>query len=334
MQRRDGGDIAEQAAAWLARHDAGLSADEQAAFDRWLDADPNHRRAWDEVQAAWQALEVPLQEGAAEGMIRELSARQRRRRVRWTTAVAAGTMAAAAAWVVLVQPIIRGGPTMSAETATLATLVRAQPERRTLEDGSVVELKTGAEIDVDFSIERRSVRLHGVAHFTVMKDAARPFVVVAESAEVRAVGTAFTVRAEESVTMVLVTEGTIAVNRAAGAHEPALVHAGHRIAVSGDANAGQPLKIEPVTEAELARLQGWRAPRLILDGTPLAEVVAAMNQENLLQLSVGEAALGRMKLNGVLRADDAAGFVRLLETYYGVQAEPAGTNRVVLRTQE
>lgn len=224
---------------------------------------------------------------------------------------------------------------MSAESATVATLVRAQPERRTLADGSVVELNTGAEIDVDFSRAQRAVRLRrGIAHFTVTKDPARPFVVAAEPGEVRAVGTAFTVRAEGQEAAVLVTEGTVAVSRsAAGAREPTLVNAGHRVALPAAADASAALQVEPVTESELARLQAWRAPRLIMNETPLADVVAAMNRENTLQLSVDDAALGRMKLNGVLRADDAAGFVRLLETSYGVEAERIAGNRVVLRVR-
>lgn len=335
MRAHDRDKIAAAAAEWLARHDAGLSADEPAAFNRWLASDPRHDRAWREAQAMWHALDVPRQAGAAEGMIRELSARRRRRRVRWTASVAAGTMAAAAAWVVLIGPGIPEARTRSAEAVAMATLVRSEPERRTLADGSRVELNAGTELEVNFSADIRSVRLRrGAAHFTVMRDAARPFVVAAEAAEVRAVGTAFTVRAEGRGADVWVTEGTVAVKRpAAGPREPTLVKAGHRVAVPIDPAAAETLKVETVSATELVRLQAWRAPRLTMTDTPLAHVVAAMNRENALQLTIDDAALGRMKLSGVLRADDAASFVRLLETSYGVQAEGVGENRVVLRTK-
>src|SRR5690349_20668988 len=53
-------------------------------------------------------------------------------------------------------------------------------------------------LEVDFSAKSRAVRLiAGEALFQVAKDAARPFVVAAGDARVRAIGTAFNVRLRE-----------------------------------------------------------------------------------------------------------------------------------------
>ncbi|MGH7956227.1 MAG: FecR family protein [Opitutaceae bacterium] len=115
-------------------------------------------------------------------------------------------------------------------------------QRQTLADGSVVELNAGADILVDFSPARRSVRLvRSEAHFAVATDATRPFVVSAGGVEVRAVGTEFAVRFGSQEIAVLVTEGQVAVARTAAPApadavlptptEPVLVAAGGRVVI-------------------------------------------------------------------------------------------------------
>ena len=64
-------------------------------------------------------------------------------------------------------------------------------ESRALDDGTVVELNGGAEIEVQFTAAERRLRLvRGEAHFQVAKNPLRPFVVEAGGVAVRAVGTA------------------------------------------------------------------------------------------------------------------------------------------------
>ena len=72
--------IEETASRWLARWDAGLSATEEAEFDRWLLGDPRHAAAWTEMESAWRIFDDPRQTGTAAAMVRELAARQHRRR--------------------------------------------------------------------------------------------------------------------------------------------------------------------------------------------------------------------------------------------------------------
>ncbi|MAN79979.1 MAG: hypothetical protein CMF64_06250, partial [Magnetovibrio sp.] len=47
----------EQAAAWFARIDRGALSDrEQQAFDDWIAADPDHRRAFERVSRTWAVM--------------------------------------------------------------------------------------------------------------------------------------------------------------------------------------------------------------------------------------------------------------------------------------
>ncbi len=81
----------------------------------------------------------------------------------------------------------------------------------TLDDGSTIQLNTDTRIELQYSSRERTVRLQrGEAHFAVAPDAERPFVVVAGSGVVRAVGTEFNVYLSDgNQTEVTVTEGIV-----------------------------------------------------------------------------------------------------------------------------
>jgi transmembrane sensor len=212
-----------------------------------------------------------------------------------------------------------------------------------LPDGSRVELKDGTRIAVQYSeTERRVVLQGGEAHFSVWKDAARPFVVVASGVEVRAVGTAFNVRLGEDQVEVLVTEGRVKVEQVEVAgvavpriDNPPLVEVGERAVVPlAPANGAPAPSVGTVTFDDIARELAWQAPRLQFHETPLAEAVAEFNRLNRHQLELAEPALGELRIGGTFRPDNVEGFIRSLEPALGVRGEPAGANRTVLRRVE
>lgn len=92
-----------------------------------------------------------------------------------------------------------------------------------LDDGTQVVLAPGSALtlDADYGDASRQLTLNGAAHFTVVHDDARPFVVRAGGVHVRDIGTAFTVKAlGERGATVAVTDGRVAVApRGAGSRE-------------------------------------------------------------------------------------------------------------------
>lgn len=267
---------------------------------------------------------------------------RRRRRIAVTSSLAAVAIAAGVWWQVVAPRADEASP-----SAPFAAKV-ALPERRLLPDGSAVELKEGAQIDVDYGgALRRVVLRKGEAHFEVEKDA-RGFVVEAAGVSVRAVGTAFSVQLGTAQVEVLVTEGRVRVAPASGtasvaksgdaAPPPAsssdlseftvaqpLVDAGHRAIVS---LADEHPKVDPVTEAEAAEALSWRIPNLELSRTPLPEVIALMNRHapprQKLRFVIDGAGLSDVRLSGFLRIDNTEGLVRLLENDFGIQSERVG----------
>ncbi|MEO6244999.1 MAG: FecR domain-containing protein [Opitutaceae bacterium] len=335
---------ADQAAAWLARGDAGFTAAEQAAFDAWLAADRRHQMAVAELDAAWGALNRPRLIGQAAPIIAQLAARARtRRQARRTRFTYFAGSLAAAALALAAFPFFSPDQKIAASAPLAGETIVARPERQLLADGSVVQLNAGAEIVVAYSFDRREVTLlRGEAHFSVTKDPSRPFIVTASGVEARAVGTEFSVSVADAQVDVLVNEGRVAVARALLGSTlrspdgpvpppmPIYAEAGTRVTVplAGEATPPPPAAVEP---AELARALAWRKHRVEFSGTPLGDAVALFNRSNTRQLTFADPALAQLRVSGVFWIDQPEGFARLLGTTFGLRHSNEDSDLIVLR---
>lgn len=364
--------IFEAAASWLARHDAGLSSAEAAEFEQWRTADARHEAAFECCSRAWSALDRPLREDEQSALVRELRARTLRRQARRRRAQRVQIAAAAACAVVLVALAslwqrpreIMGLPPLASPVGTVAVVAAVpgtvadspedapeqprpsvvtvtSPEQRELPDGSTVEIRQGAVIDVRYDdAVRRVVLVSGEAYFEVMKGLPRPFVVVAGGIEVRAVGTAFSVGLGKEQMEVLVTEGRVAVEKPASAPDTAA-----REAIAGaDASAQKPDENEGATgvtvaapvlvatlgmrerlvletaQPEVARVSlavtsdeinerlSWRVSRLEFSATPLAEAVALINSHSQLPDGSANARLVLDESLSAMKSEPVSGY--------------------------
>jgi len=324
--------IAEAAAVWLARHDRGLTAQEQRDFAAWCAADPRHAEEWASLSDTWQRLDLAkgVPDLAAEAAQLEQRTRVAPRSasiVRWALPT---TLAAAAALVLgfFLWPKATPGPVA---TPTVV-LVAAEAKRLTLPDGSVVEARGESEVTFDFSGPSRQVRLgQGEAFFTVAHDPTRPFVVEAGGVAVRAVGTAFNVRRESGQVDVMVTEGRVRVaNSPAVAIDTApLVDAGTGARVSATARASA-LETRVLTPVELDGALAWRSPLLEFSRAPLDQVLESFRQHTPHRVRLGDPALGRRTISGTFQAENMEGFLRLAEKSLGLRVERAADGDIIL----
>ena len=346
----------EEAASWLARRDAGLTAPEAKAFGQWLAAAPANREAWTELESMWTGIDRARDDGLAGEMMRELERRRhRRQRTRWRAVIGLAAAAVVAVGITVIfqessasrpapgsaanQPDeyaspyhLAGDGTRSSLQDSDASAVVLRPEQRRLADGSVVELNEQALISVDFSAERRAVHLiSGTAHFEIKPDPARPFVVRSGAVTVRAVGTAFVVEQGEDAADVLVTEGLVDVSRQGEPTAAQLRVGRHGQVLMTHAPGDHAPEVSILSAAEVERRLLWRAPKLKLRGASLAEVVALLNQMNRTQLVIGDPTLAELRFSGIFRADNAEGFVRMLENNYGIKATRTDNNDYVLQ---
>lgn len=335
--RRESLEAIQQAAAdWLVRLEAGLSPEEEQAFAAWVEADPRHADVLAEQQETWERFGSLAGEVAGTAPDPARFAPPSAKRIVFTRFLGPALAAAAAlALLAYLWAPHRSTP----EPAPLA--LPALLEQRTLPDGSIVELNRNAEISVAFTATARRVELlRGEASFAVAKNPAVPFIVSAGGVEARAVGTAFNVHYGRDGVEVLVTEGTVAVENAPPADregreatasfQPVLLTKGQRTLVALGGTADTPA-VATLTPAEIDARLAWQPKLLDFDDTPLPEIVAEFNRRNPVQLVIGDSSLATLRLNASFRSDNVEGFVRLLETHFGLCAEPLTGTSIALR---
>ncbi|MBL9199052.1 MAG: FecR domain-containing protein [Opitutaceae bacterium] len=327
-------EIEEIAAEWLVQRDEGLSSAQMREFEAWRRADPRHAAALARLeQAAALMARMPSVRDDLQSPVVPFPhpARTRAARLprRFPIAWIAGGLAAAVA----LSTVLWWPRAAVPETARSFATSAGGFERAVLDDGSVVELNGSTRVRADFTPgERRVTLVAGEAHFTVAPDAARPFVVTAGGVAVRAVGTAFNIRLAAESVEVLVTEGKVALARptasSAPGAQPTLVVASERVVVPATDPRAGPAQAQPVVEKvtpEVVRTAlSWQERKLTFAETPLREVVGQFNRRNRLQLVVTDPALAARPIGGTFAADNAEGFVRLLETSGTVVVERRG----------
>jgi transmembrane sensor len=293
-----------EAAAWLARlHGPGRSAEMEEGFRAWLTADSQNARAFERASEYWDATAF-VKPGSV-SRVAPSNYILPKFRARAGTFGIGGCIAAVSflGWFLL------------ARDPGLATAVGEQ-RMVALPDGSRVSLNTNTHLSVGFSKARRTIRLdQGEALFEVTKDSKRPFVVIAGSEEVTAVGTTFVVRRETSRVLVTMIAGKVAITgipRVPGAtvgnSTAQFLTAGERLT----ADAGAPTVID---EPRVEQVTAWRHGEIVLDNTPLSEAVEEVNRYGPGTLGVDRSAVD-YRVSGIFRIGDADAFVHALADLY------------------
>ncbi|WP_213947427.1 FecR domain-containing protein [Luteibacter sp. dw_328] len=296
-------DAIRQASAWFARLQADANnGTAHAAWRDWLDAEPAHREAWllvEQVQGRFAA--IPSPRSAAQALsARELS----RRRALGQIAIVAGLGTAGALGL---REVFRQHWLAGYRTAT--------GERRqvTLPDGSQLILNTATALDVAFSGRQRLLRLHaGEILLTTAADPApshRPLVVQTPQGEATALGTRFTVFAEDGESTVAVLEKAV---RVQPANAPAVtVDTGHQLRFTRDGSG--PL------QANDAFVASWESGSIIAIDMPLGELVRQLDRYRPGRL-VCAGNIAGLRISGAFPIDDTDRALAALTRSFPVRA--------------
>ncbi len=315
--------IEHDASAWLAKFDAhGTSPEHDEAFNRWLEADIRHRVAYLRLEAAWRRAErlkelKPLDGGVDPDLL--AAARPPRWR-RLPMAMAAGlatVVACAGVWAAWVR---YDGQQYETHVGCRSRIV--------LEDGSIIDLNTNSELRVRFDDKRRDIKLlRGEGRFQVAHDATRPFVVSAAGADLRAVGTEFSVRLRDSAQVeVLVTEGEVAIDSDRPQQHAAL-HAGDAALVRNDR-----VSVSRVDAQDLARRLAWTSGQLEFRGETLDFAVAEFNRYNRRHISLADPRLAQLRIGGSFKSTDPDSFAAALASTFGLKVATGEAEAIVLRS--
>jgi transmembrane sensor len=313
--------IKDEASRWLAARDAReLDTEERAAFERWIDADVSHRVAYLRAEAMWRRTErlralKPLDRDVDANLLRERRA-WNSPRVLGLAACVAVALVSAAGWVYAEHFSWQRYETRVGGFSRIV-----------LEDGSVVDLNTDTEIRVRLGDARREVRLmRGEGKFKVAHERDRPFVVSAADADVRAVGTAFTVRLRsEDQVQVLVVEGKVAIDASNDKSAPA-VAAGEAAMVLPDS-----VSVTRVEPQKLERQLAWTSGQLHFRGESLAEAVTEFNRYNRRRIHLSDPSIANLRIGGNFNATDPESFAAAVKQTFKLRMESASSDAIVLR---
>jgi transmembrane sensor len=306
-----------EASVWIARlHSGEPDKTAIAGVKRWLRAHPMNQRALELCTEIWEesanlrritpfATQIPAATPRRYGLV---------------------SMAAAAALVlVLVASVFL----WLAPSADLATEVGEQ-RLVTLKDGTHVFLNTATRIAVKYDAATRLVELKtGEALFDVAKKPTWPFIVKAGDRQIRALGTSFVVRRDETQTAVTLMEGTVTVTADGSAPHEHTVPAG-----SGEKPVvPQVFTLKPgqrltflagqarLDSASRDKAVAWRRGEIIFDDTPLSDAASELNRYSKDKLVVEQPAAQAMRVTGLFQTGDSLSFAHAVAQSYGLTVE-------------
>jgi transmembrane sensor len=310
-------EVRAEAAAWIAQlHDEQRSPDLEARVHAWLGESEDHRRAFNRMTHVWERS--GLIQMRARG---DACATGPGRRSRFTPRAVTFAATLALAGIAVVY--------FWRDNAVVTGI--GQQQVRLLQDGTRLVLNTDTRIEVNYDERARRVRLiHGEAWFDVSKRPAWPFIVSVDGQEIRALGTSFIVRHDDtqdlSVTLV---EGRVSVAPAAQ-NDQALSQA-QQVLAPGQRLLISRTRAAAVDRPELSRITAWERGRVEFEDTPLEDAVKEMNRYSRTHVAVADAEVAELRIGGVFRAGDSDEFVRIVTAAFGLKADRSGGGIVLSR---
>lgn len=285
--------IASEARGWLVRLNSGqISRAELQRFYAWRELSPAHRRAFEHERAFWQQLGQIGDDGRMASPNAPLWSR---RRFLWGSAAAAVAMTAT--------------PSLWQWSQQDFSTAAGQQTRIRLPDGSDALLNTDSAIALDFSANRRRVRLlHGEALFQTAASAASPFEVMALDGVIDSAAAAFAVTMLDETATVRVTDGQVRVAAAADAVTLSARQQTHYRTAQAPA---------PATPFKLTDL-AWRERRVIFEGRPLAAALAELGRYLPEKVVLRARAAGAVPVSGVFAIDRALSAMKALARTQGL----------------
>jgi transmembrane sensor len=203
--------LREVAIGWFIQlKDADADDPLRSKFEQWLMANVAHQQAYADVANVWASFDSPhdlakLADTADQDAFFQKSVQSKKIKNAIAGAVAAVAISVGG-WLAFqtwqAQPVMQ----MVAQVAV------GQVESQRLQDGTLMTMNTGTDIEVTYYRDRRLVTLkRGEAIFEVARDETRPFIIDSGKAKITVLGTRFAVNRLTKLVRVSVDHGTVKV---------------------------------------------------------------------------------------------------------------------------
>ncbi|MCE7060729.1 FecR family protein [Dyadobacter sp. CY343] len=189
----------------------------------------------------------------------------------------------------------------------------------TLSDGSRVTLNANSVLRVPrwtFGVSDRNVYLEGEAEFAIthLPDHQLFQVHTMDNSLITVLGTEFTVYTREQLTNVVLNKGKVRLSSAA-AEEPHTMQPGERATI---VKSGA-IKVEMLSEKELAAEMAWKEHRFLFDNTPLSAVAEKIREVFGVEVHIADKALAVRTATGSFPAESAEELLTNMSVMYGFE---------------
>jgi len=300
------------------------SATESQAVQEWLTARPENAQYFRQFHLLWeQSKQLEPKLDADPDVAWERL--QERIRQQSTTIAAVRVkrvplrfMRAAAALLIL---MLGAGIYYFAAERSIEIEASTQAVLYTLPDGSAVTLNRNARLVYPrrFGANERHVRLEGEAFFNISPDKHKPFMIDANNASIRVVGTSFNVKTNPGKTEVIVETGIV---RLSGKNASTELHPNEKGTLQGNAT--------PVREQNADALHNYyRTRTFVCRNTSLERLSEVLSEAYDVHIIPASKAIGALPLTATFRQDSLDHILGIVCATLNLQEVRNGNNIIL-----
>ena len=333
------------ASAWIAKLDKGLSNADTEELRAWMQADSRNEAELLAMSEMWDKMDALARLSEVFAHSERESASNASNSFGRIALAASVAIVAFAGFMVVFGPADTNrelDASLVADVDTYETAVGGISKVE-LSDGSSITLNTNSRVEVSFNEHQRLIKLErGEIHIDVAHDLSRPLSVLVGGRIVQAVGTAFSVKIDDSQRVeVLVADGRVKVGiQAKGARSVAesgegaaneiagdelLISQGEHVVLDGSSEELEMLEPEEI-EVELS----WREGNLVFRGESLVDAAAEISRYTPVEFVILDEDLQGRRVGGFFKAGDVAGFLDQLRTNFNIVYERVDDQTILL----
>ena len=233
----------------------------------------------------------------------------------------------------------------SGKKESLKTFAAAYGERKNfqLPDGTIVTLNAGSKISINesYGVSSRDIYLEGEAFFDVKHNRQLPFIVHTPAMDVKALGTAFNVKAYpgEKITETLLVRGLVEVTINEEKNRKVLLHPNQKIkwvmhGIETDANkvataqTGKRIVLNDNPVQNITKTGGgdvketaWKENKLIFEDEPFADIAILLERWYGVKIEFADKAIRHYRFTGIFEKEEIGTILSFLKESRSFQYE-------------
>lgn len=203
----------------------------------------------------------------------------------------------------------------------------AQTRELVLPDGSTVTLNAGSKLvyKKDFGKTSRVVSLEGEGFFEVTKNPEKPFIINAEDAEIKVLGTSFNVKAYGDMEKIEVTvkEGTVSVGNKNTETKKIIVTAGDRANYNKNSNT-----VEMLQNPDRNYIS-WKTRQIVFENDSLSAIIETLGDIYHKEFELDSPDLGKCTITTSFDNKELSTIMRILESTLDIKFNKKGDKIVI-----